>query len=89
MKTNHQRNFKDNRNSKSYKEKYVIGGSTHVSLLADRTISAAAYVGEIEFLSAKKRARKAKAGAKKFVRTRARFHENAAVKKLANDYDVN
>jgi hypothetical protein len=83
MKTNHQRNFKDTRKPQRYKEKYFVGGSTNVSLLADRTISACATLGDTHTLSAKKRTRKNVAGAKKYVRTRTRFHENAATAKLA------
>lgn len=82
MKTNHQRDFKDTRNPKQYKMKYLVGGSINKSDLADRTISACAYVGDTEYVSAKKRTRKNVAGAKKFVRTRTRFHENAATDKL-------
>lgn len=82
MKTNHQRNFKDSRDPRHYVKNYVVGGSSVKSLLADRTIAAAAYASDTEYLSAKKRTRKNVHGAKKYVRTRTRFHENAATKKL-------
>jgi hypothetical protein len=82
MKTNHQRNFKSTYNSERFK-KSVLGGNSIKSELADRTISAAAYIWDTEYVSAHKRARKNVAGAKKYVRTRVRFHENAAVKKMS------
>lgn len=83
-KTNHQRSFKDKRKPQQYKDKYFVGGSINVSLLSDRTISACATLGDTHTLSAKKRTRKNVAGAKKYVRTRTRFHENAATSKLAS-----
>lgn len=83
MKTNHQRCFKSKYNPNSFKQKYVVGGNSVKSELADKTISAAAYLPDTEYVSAKKRTRKNKAGAKKFVRTRVRFQENAATRKLA------
>ncbi|NCQ51863.1 hypothetical protein GW796_08215 [archaeon] len=86
MKTNHQRNFKSSYNPQSYRTKYVVGGNSIKSELADRTISAAAYLPDTETLSAKKRTRENKAGAKKYVRTRVRFHENDVTKKLSKEY---
>ena len=86
MKTNHQRDFKDSQDRHSYRRKYVIGGNSVKSDLVDRIISAAAFLPEAEHVSAKKRARKAKAGAKKYVRTRLRFHENAETKKIAYQF---
>lgn len=85
MKTNHQRNFKDKRNPQQYKEKYVVGGCSIKSELADKFIRAVAHLPDTEYLSAKKRTRKNVAGAKKYVRTRTRFHENTATFKLAKE----
>ena len=82
-KTNHQRGYKSTYSPKHFERKYIVGGSIQKSLLADRTISACATLGDTHTLSAKKRVRKNVAGAKKYVRTRNRFHENAATKKLA------
>lgn len=83
MKTNHQRQFKSNDDTQNFKSKSVLGGNIVNSKLADRIISAAAHVWDTQFVSAKKRARKNVAGAKKYVRTRTRFHENSATNKLA------
>lgn len=86
MKTNHQRNFKSTYNPQHFKQNYVVGGNCIKSELADKVIIAYAHVSDTQYLSAKKRTRKNKAGAKKFVRTRTRFHENAATHKLAFEY---
>ena len=84
MKTNYQRNYKSNYDPNHYKRKYVVGGSSTKSELADRTISAC--VGPCaQFVSSKKRTRKALAAAKKYVRSRLRFHENAATKIMSID----
>lgn len=86
-KTNHQRGYKSTYSPKHFERRYIVGGSSQVSILADRTISACATLGDTHTLSAKKRVRKNVAGAKKYVRTRTRFHENSATKKLSlKDY---
>jgi len=81
MKTNHRRNFKSAYNPERFKSS-VLGGNAIKSKLADRTISAEAYIWDTQYVSAHKRARKNVAGAKKFVRSRTRFHENAAIRNL-------
>jgi hypothetical protein len=52
------------------------------STLADKSIGA--YIGN-DFSNGHRGMARAVAGAKKFVRTRIRFHENAATKKLSHD----
>jgi len=88
MKTNHQRGFKDTRAANSFQRKYVVGGGFEHSELADKIISAVAHVPDTSAVSAKKRTRKNKAGAKKYVRTRVRFHENAETKRRAEMTEV-
>jgi hypothetical protein len=83
-KTNQQRSFKSSYDPNHYKRNYTVGGSSRKSGLADRIIAAEASLPDTEYLSAKKRTRKNVAGAKKYVRTRTRFHENAATKKLSS-----
>ena len=87
MKTNHQRNYKDTRAANSFQRKYIVGGGFEHSALADKIISAFATLGDTWAVSAKKRTRKNKAGAKKYVRTRVRFHENAETKRQANNVE--
>jgi hypothetical protein len=82
-KTNHQRNYKSTYDPKHFQRNYTVGGNSIKSVLADRTVSADACLPDTEIRSAKKRTRKNVAGAKKYVRTRIRFHENAATKKAA------
>jgi hypothetical protein len=77
MKTNHQRGFvaKTHRDSAMF-----CTGAT--APLSDRRIGAS--IGN-DFTDGNRGMAKAKHGAKKFVRTRTRFHENAATKRLARE----
>lgn len=59
-------------------------GWGNTSLFADRQIGAC--IGN-DFANGHRGMAKAVKGAKKFVRTRTRFHENAATKKLKDTYD--
>ena len=59
-------------------------GWGNISLFADRQIGAC--IGN-DFANGHRGMAKAVKGAKKFVRTRTRFHENAATKKLKDTYD--
>ena len=54
-KTNHQRGYKSTYSPKHFERKYIVGGSIQMSILADRTISACATLGDAHTLSAKKR----------------------------------
>ena len=58
-------------------------GWGNISILADRQIGAC--IGN-DFANGHRGMAKAVKGAKKFVRTRTRFHENVATKKMAVDY---
>lgn len=58
-------------------------GWGNISILADRQIGAC--IGN-DFSNGHRGMARAVKGAKKFVRTRTRFHENAATKKLVVDY---
>jgi hypothetical protein len=80
MKTNHQRGFKAKDNGKNGRIRRVLSGKglRTKSLLADVGINAK-YPG----VAHDRYNRRAIAGAKKFVRTRLRFHDNAATKELA------
>lgn len=59
-------------------------GWGNITLLADRQIGAC--IGN-DFTNGHRGMAKAVKGAKKFVRTRTRFHENAATQKLKDTYD--
>jgi hypothetical protein len=79
MKTNHRRGFKAKRPKKS-------GGfhTVKASKLADKVIGAS--IG-YDFTDGNRGMAKAKRGAKKFVRSRVRFHEKAATRLLAGTTD--
>lgn len=85
MKTNHQRNFKDTRDPRAVFKNYYVGGSWVLSELADRFIAAEATCGD--HTNGKRGIAKDLRGAKKFVHSRTRFHENAAVKRLCEDLE--
>ena len=83
MKTNHQRGYKDKRDPRFVYRKYFQGGGELTKLpLSDRMVcSKAVTCGD--HTNAKRGIAKDRRGAKKFVRTRTRFHENSATRKLA------
>lgn len=78
MKTNHQRGFKDRRGPRAVFRCYVVGGSLRRAVLSDRTIAAGATCGD--HTKGKRGIAKDVRGAKKFVRSRFRFHENQALR---------
>ncbi len=67
-----------------YLDKSMHGRKCEVSLLADRSIGA--QIGN-DFCNGHRGMARAVKGAKKFVRTRIRFHENAAVRNIVNNLD--
>lgn len=81
MKANHQRGFKDRRSSRSVFRSYFAGGSGNYLPLSDRIVSAYATSGD--HTNGKRGIARDVAGAKKYVRSRTRFHENAATRKIA------
>ena len=80
MKTNHQRQFKDKRSSRAVYAKYFVNGGTKVGKLSDTSISASATCGD--HTNGKRGIAKDVRGAKKFINSRHRFHENQALKKV-------
>lgn len=77
----------DQRNANTGSTDYlskVFHGTGNICQLADRTIGASI---SPEFSNGHRGQAKAVAGAKKYVRTRTRFHENAATRKLAQNMD--
>lgn len=84
MKTNHQRGFKDTRGPRAvYRRYYVGGGESTLLPLSDRRV-ASKPVTCGDHTNAKRGIAKDRRGAKKYVRSRTRFHENAAVRKLTD-----
>lgn len=86
MKTNHQRNFKE-----TYRDYSAGPIRTKTTLAVNCELSGVCVTPKhpgFDFSNGHRGKAKAKAGAKKFVRSRSRFHENAATKKLAKQADI-
>lgn len=84
MKTNHQRNFKDTRDSRKVYNDYIVFGNTRKNPVSDTSVGAGTTCGD--HTNGKRGIAKDRRGAKKFINSRSRFHENAATKKLG-DFD--
>jgi len=79
VKTNHQRGFVEEKRPDK-------GFSQGVKLtLSDRIVGAGSTPPSWDHTNGKRGAAKDRKGAKKFIRTRTRFHENAALRKLAKE----
>lgn len=83
MKTNHQRNFKDTRDSRSVYNNYVVFQSLTKLQLSDKIISAGVTCGD--HTNGKRGIARDRKGAKKYIRSRTRFHENAATKRIISE----
>ncbi len=83
MKTNHKRGFKDKRFSRQVFAKYEVLNYGVVCKLSDRVVSG--YVNSSDHCCGKRGIRRDRKGAKKFVNSRFRFHEDMALKKLVKE----
>lgn len=79
MKTNHRRGFK----AKTHTDK-AMSGYSDKGQISDTSVGA--WVAN-DFTNGNRGMARAVAGAKKFVRSRLRFHDNAATKRLAQEID--
>ena len=77
-KTNHQRGFKDNR--RSFGGDQAFGGAGFLCTFSDKHIGASYSHGS------KRQEMWWKAGCKKFVRTRRRFHERMKMQEIRREY---
>lgn len=80
MKTNHQRNFKETRDPRAVYQRYYAGGNVRLLELSDREVWACATCGD--HANGKRGIARDKRGAKKYVSSRARFHERQALKRM-------
>ncbi|MDT8925261.1 hypothetical protein RBE51_20925 [Pseudomonas taiwanensis] len=80
MKTNHRRNFKETRDPRAVFARYIVGGNSRRLELSDREVSA--YATCTSHTNGKRGIARDKRGAKKYVRSRARFHEHQALARL-------
>jgi len=85
MKTNHQRGFVEKRHSRQVFAKYYVGGSHRFGEISDTHIGADATCGD--HTNGKRGIAKDKRGAKKFVNSRHRFHENQALRQMVKGLD--
>ena len=83
-KTNHQRNFKDEKDPKRYSKLVFKGGELTYSELSDKFICAKGPI--FEFTNGHRGHAKNKRGMKKFVNSRIRFNENQALKKIVGEF---
>jgi len=86
-KTNHRRGNKSPRFCLGQKTcgRYVTWAGYGETVISGLRVNASAIVSS----EAAKGVRRDKAGAKKFVRSRTRFHENAALQKLVKSLEIN
>jgi hypothetical protein len=80
MKTNHQRQYKSTHDPRAVFTSYYVGGNSRRLELSGRKVSACATCGD--HTNGKRGIAKDKRGAKKFVNSRARFHERQALAKI-------
>lgn len=78
MKTNHQRGFKDSRGPKQVFGKYYTFSNTRINPISGVAVGACSTCGD--HTNGKHGIAKDRKGAKKYINSRSRFHENAALK---------
>jgi hypothetical protein len=83
MKTNHQRSFKETRDPNAVYGDYVVFGESRSLPLSDHSVGAFVSCGD--HTNGKRGIAKDRKGAKKFLNSRTRFHENGATKRLAEN----
>ncbi len=84
MKTNHQRNFKDKKDSNSVYNRFTVFVNSAKLTLSDKSITA--FVTCTDHVHGKKGIAKDVKGAKKYIRSRSRFYEKSALKKIVKSY---
>lgn len=80
MKINHKRNFKDTKAPRAVFSQYIVFGQCVKLELSGRSVAASATCGD--HTNGKRGIAKDRRGAKKFIRSRSRFHENMALQKM-------
>jgi hypothetical protein len=85
MKTNHQRGFKSDRGPRAVYRKYHVFAETVISELSDKAVGAIATCGD--HTNGKRGIAKDRKGAKKYINSRTRFHENQALKRISSNLE--
>lgn len=86
MKTNHNRGFKDDKAPRAVYSRYIVFGQCVSLPLSDRSVSAHATCGD--HTNGKRGIARDRRGAKKYINSRSRFHENAALKRLVQTIEL-
>lgn len=80
MKTNHQRRFKDTRAPRAVFAAYFVFGETRLLPISGLSVSAGVTCGD--HTNGKRGIAKDRRGAKKYLNSRTRFHEDQALRQL-------
>lgn len=80
MKTNHKRGFKDTKAPRAVFSRYIVFGQCVKLELSDRNVAAHVTCGD--HTNGKRGIAKDRRGAKKYIHSRSRFHENMALQKM-------
>lgn len=86
MKTNHKRGFKDDKAPRAVYSRYIVFGQCVSLPLSDRSVCASATCGD--HTNGKRGIARDRRGAKKYINSRSRFHENAALKRIVQSVDL-
>ena len=82
MKTNHHRGFKDTRNPNAVYDNYIVFEGHRASNICDKIVGAHTTCGD--HTNGKRGIAKDRRGAKKYINSRFRFHENNATRRLVS-----
>lgn len=86
MKTNHKRGFKDDKDPRAVYSRYIVFGQCVSLPLSDRSVSASVTCGD--HTNGKRGIARDRRGAKKYISSRSRFHENAALKRMVQTIEL-
>lgn len=85
MKTNHQRKFKELTDPNAVRTRYIVYYASVKLSLSDRIVTAGVTCSD--HTNGKRGIAKDRRGAKKFITSRTRFHERAALKRLVSSQE--
>ena len=86
MKTNHQRGFKDTRDSRSVYNDYIVFSETRRLPISGKILVVSVTCGD--HINAKRGIAKDRRGAKKFVNSRTRFHEDSMLRRQVKELNL-
>jgi hypothetical protein len=86
MKTNHKRGFKDTKAPRAVFSRYIVFGQCVKLELSGRSVAASVTCGD--HTNGKRGIAKDRRGAKKYIHSRSRFHEKAALQKMVSSVET-